>query len=196
MSSLRARLFVGLAAFILMTGLAAGVMTFSWAFDEAIELQDAILLQVGALAAANRLQHELPAERGVDAVSRVVIEDLVQPQETGSTENSLLPLPANVADGLQTIGRSGKQWRVLVRSRVDGSRVVVGQLTEYRNEIASGSALRHAVSRRPALVIPGDATGDATGDPPGDAGADTMPGRGTPAADGAAALVAGAEYRV
>jgi two-component system, OmpR family, sensor kinase len=142
MSSLRARLFVGLAAFILMTGLAAGVMTFSWAFDEAIELQDAILLQVGALAAANRLQHELPAERGVDAVSRVVIEDLVQPQETGSTENSLLPLPANVADGLQTIGRSGKQWRVLVRSRVDGSRVAVGQLTEYRNEIASGSALR------------------------------------------------------
>ena len=39
MSSLRARLFVGLAAFILMTGLAAGAITFSWAFDEAIELQ-------------------------------------------------------------------------------------------------------------------------------------------------------------
>jgi two-component system OmpR family sensor kinase len=142
MSSLRARLFVGLAAFILMTGLAAGAITFSWAFDEAIELQDAILLQVGALAAANHLQNELPAERGVDMVSRVIIEDLGQSHETGSTENSLLPLPANIADGLQTIGRSDQQWRVLVQSRVDGSRVAVGQLTEYRNEIASGSALR------------------------------------------------------
>ena len=69
-----------------------------------------------------------------------------------------------------------------------------GSLASYAAEAgvpvvldASGSALRHAVSRRPALVIPGDATGD----PPGDAAADTVPGPGTPAADGAAALVAG-----
>jgi fructose-1-phosphate kinase PfkB-like protein len=47
---------------------------------------------------------------------------------------------------------------------------------------ASGSALRRALSRRPALVIPGDATGDPA--------AVTVPGPGTPAADGAAALVA------
>jgi tagatose 6-phosphate kinase len=68
-----------------------------------------------------------------------------------------------------------------------------GSLASYAAEAgvpvvldASGSALRHAVSRRPALVIPGDATGY----PVGDAAADTMPGPGTPAADGAAALVA------
>ena len=47
---------------------------------------------------------------------------------------------------------------------------------------ASGSALRHAVSRRPALVIPGDGTGDPA--------TVTAPGPGTPAADDAAALVA------
>jgi tagatose 6-phosphate kinase len=65
-----------------------------------------------------------------------------------------------------------------------------GSLASYAAEAgvpvvldASGSALRHAVSRRPALVIPGDA--------PGDAAADTVPGHGTVAADGAAALVAG-----
>ena len=63
-----------------------------------------------------------------------------------------------------------------------------GSLASYAAEAgvpvvldASGSALRHAVSRRPALVIPGDAMGD----PPGDAAG--CP----PAADGAAALVAG-----
>src|SRR3984885_9060063 len=74
-----------------------------------------------------------------------------------------------------------------------------GSLASYAAEAgvpvvldASGSALRHAVSRRPALVIPGDATGDpATGDATGDPAAVTVPGAGTLAADGAAALVAG-----
>jgi len=68
-----------------------------------------------------------------------------------------------------------------------------GSLASYAAEAgvpvvldASGSALRHAVSRHPALVIPGDATGDS----PGDA-ADTVPSPGMPPADGAAALVAG-----
>ena len=64
-----------------------------------------------------------------------------------------------------------------------------GSLASYAAEAgvpvvldASGSALRHALSRRPALVIPGDASGDPA--------AVTVPGPGTPAADGAAALVA------
>jgi two-component system OmpR family sensor kinase len=139
---LRARLFAGLATFILITGLAAGVITFGWVFDEAIELQDAVLLQVGALAARNRLQPELTAQRGVDTEARVVIEELRRPQDTGSAERSVLPLRPDIPDGLQTVGRDGSQWRVFIQSRVDGSRVAVGQLTAYRDEIARGSALR------------------------------------------------------
>ncbi len=143
MRSLRARLFVGLAAFVLMAGLAAGVVTFRWAFAEAIELQDAILLQVGTLAAANRLQTDLPPQSGVDAEARVVIEELHPPQAAAAAAGrALLPLPPDISDGLQTIGRGRDQWRVLVRSRRDGSRVAVGQLTAYRDEIARGSALR------------------------------------------------------
>jgi two-component system, OmpR family, sensor kinase len=152
MSSLRARLFAGLAAFILMTGLAAGIFTFRWAFDEAIELQDAVLLQVGALAAGNRPQTELPAQRGVDTEARVVVEELRRPQDAGSNANAALPLPADVSDGLQTIGLGANQWRVLVRSRPDGSRVAVGQLTAYRDEIARGSALRTVLPF--AVLIP------------------------------------------
>jgi two-component system OmpR family sensor kinase len=150
MRSLRARLFVGLTAFVLMAGLVAGVVTFHWAFSEAIELQDAILLQVGALAAGNRVQTDLPAEHDVDAEARVVIEELRQPPATAPTGHSPLPLPADIRDGLQTIGREGGQWRVLVRSRPDGSRVAVGQLTAYRDEIARGSALRTVL---PFVVI-------------------------------------------
>jgi tagatose 6-phosphate kinase len=64
-----------------------------------------------------------------------------------------------------------------------------GSLASYAAEAgvpvvldASGSALWHAVGRRPALVIPGDASGDPA--------ADTVPGTGTSAV-GAAALLAG-----
>jgi two-component system, OmpR family, sensor kinase len=153
MSSLRTRLFVGLAAFILVTGVAAGVFMFRWAFDEAIELQDAILLQVGALAAASRPQTELALQGDVDSEARVVVEELGRPQDTPSTEHSLLPLPADIIDGLHTIGRGSQQWRILVRTRADGSRVAVGQLTAYRNEIASGSALRTVWPF--AVLVPG-----------------------------------------
>jgi two-component system, OmpR family, sensor kinase len=41
MASLRARLFAGLALLAVATGLAAGGLAFRWAFQEAIELQDA-----------------------------------------------------------------------------------------------------------------------------------------------------------
>jgi tagatose 6-phosphate kinase len=66
-----------------------------------------------------------------------------------------------------------------------------GSLASYAAEAgvpvvldASGSALWHAVGRRPALVIPGDEAGDAAGDP-----AASRSGSETPA-DGAAALMA------
>ena len=45
-ASLRGRLFAGLTLFVVGTALAAGYFAYRWAFDEAIELQDAILLQV------------------------------------------------------------------------------------------------------------------------------------------------------
>ena len=138
MTSLRARLFVGLAVFVLAIGLAAGGLTFRWAFKETIELQDAMLLQIGALAVKNDLQPELPVVSGVDAESRVAIEEL----GGGRQSESLPSLPANLPDGLQTISRGHEQWRVLVRSRPDGSRVAISQPTAARDEIARGSALR------------------------------------------------------
>lgn len=148
-ASLRARLFAVLAAFILVAGLVAGVVTFRWAFEEAIELQDAVLLQVGALAAADRANNNLPPQEGVDDEARVVVQEL--PPSAGTSE-VLLPLPAEVADGMHTLDIGAEQWRILVRTRADGSRVAVGQLTRYRHEIATGSALRAVVPF--AVLIP------------------------------------------
>jgi tagatose 6-phosphate kinase len=70
-----------------------------------------------------------------------------------------------------------------------------GSLASYAAEAgvpvvldASGSALRHAVGRRPALVIPGDEGGDVAGDP---AAARSGPEMTETAAERAAALMAG-----
>jgi two-component system OmpR family sensor kinase len=142
MKSLRARLFVGLALFILATGLIAGAVAYRWAFDEAIELQDSILLQVSSLVVNNRLQTLPPAQGQVDAEARVSIEELGQ-EATGAQAATAVPhLPPTLPDGLLTIARGQETWRVLVRTRPDGSRVAVGQPTAGRNEIANGSALR------------------------------------------------------
>lgn len=142
MRSLRGRLFAGLAAFILATGLVAGAVTFRWAYAEALEVQDAVLLQVGALAASNHLQTVEVVEHGIEAENRVLVEEWGAPREAKAAGHGLPPLPSDVSDGIQTVGQGAGQWRVLVRSRADGSRVAVGQLTAYRDEIARGSALR------------------------------------------------------
>jgi two-component system, OmpR family, sensor kinase len=140
MASLRARLYAGLAAIILVTGLAAGVTAFRWAYDEAIELQDAVLLQIGALAVNNRIQTGPVIEDGIDADTRVIIEELEQ--STPDVNTGLPRLSDDIPDGLQTLVRGKGSWRLVVRTRPDRSRVAVSQSTDYRDEIAHDSALR------------------------------------------------------
>jgi two-component system OmpR family sensor kinase len=117
---------------------------FRWAYSEALEVQDAVLLEVGAVAASNRLHTEPTPESGVHRDDRVVIEELPAPMET-SPVGPVLPVLPGSGDGLQTFGSGNEQWRVLVVARADGSRVAVGQRTAYRDEIARGSALRTVV---------------------------------------------------
>ena len=141
MRSLRGRLFVALTFLLLLTGAGTGFLMFRWAYSEALEVQDAVLLEVGAVAAKNRLHTEPTAQRGVHREDRVVIEELPAPADTNPA-GPVLPVPPGSDDGLQTFGSATDQWRVLVVTRVDSSRVAVGQRTAYRDEIARGSALR------------------------------------------------------
>jgi two-component system, OmpR family, sensor kinase len=141
MTSLRARLFAAVAALVVTTGFLSGVLAYRWAFDEAIELQDATLLQVAALASRNRVQTDLPLQSGVDPEARISIAELHEAQGDQAA-SALADLPQSSPDGLQTASLQGDMWRVFVRTRADGSRVAVGQLTAARNEIARGAALR------------------------------------------------------
>ena len=143
MASLRGRLLVALTALVLLAGTAAGVVGFRWAFEEANELQDAILQQVAALAADNRLVTGPSAVRGIDAEARVMFEELGPALPTGAGPAAQASgLPDTLPDGFQAVRRGGEAWRVLVRTRRDGTRFAVSQRAAGRDEIARDSALR------------------------------------------------------
>jgi two-component system OmpR family sensor kinase len=149
MKSLRTRLFCGLAALLITSCVGAGIWAFNWSFDEAIELQDAILLQMGALALPNHVEGELPAQAGVDAEARIIIRD-IPIKAVGAESDIGLNVPLNLKDGLHTLEGREESWRVLVRTRSDGSRVAIAQPTAARDEFARDSAIRAVV---PLLIL-------------------------------------------
>lgn len=139
--SLRGRLFLGLALVVVLAGMGAGGLVYRWSYDEAIELQDAILQQVGTLAARDRLRPEISVPDGIEAEDQVLIEELGDLSDAQS-RLQLPVLATDLPNGLQTLSRGENQWRVLVLTRLDGSRIAVSQRVSYRDEIAHGDALR------------------------------------------------------
>jgi two-component system, OmpR family, sensor kinase len=136
-SSLRGRLFVGLTAVILLASCISGAFGYFWAFDEAIEMQDSVLIQIGSLLHSGSVKSNQTL-RGVDADAEVDVVELgTVPQ--GRTEERQL---WNLQDGLHVASFTGRSIRVLLRTRPDGSRFAVLQPTDVRDDIAGNMALR------------------------------------------------------
>jgi two-component system, OmpR family, sensor kinase len=135
--SLRTRLFVGLTAVILLAGCVGGVFAYIWAFDEAIEMQDSILIQIGSLAQNGSIKSD-QSLHGVDADAEVMFMELGTAPH-GSAEDRQL---WSFQDSLHVASHNGRSMRVLLRTRPDGSRFAVAQGTDIRDEIASNMALR------------------------------------------------------
>jgi two-component system OmpR family sensor kinase len=140
--SLQGRLIIGLTATIVVTGVIAGMVAFRWAFDEAIELQDSILLQVGTIAGHIRVPEPTPAGGNLEPEAQAVIEELGD----AADKDSLETLP----DGLHIVSRAHAAWRLLIRTRPDGSRVLIGQPIHIRDTIARNSALHTVI---PLVVL-------------------------------------------
>src|ERR1700694_351406 len=134
--SLRGRLLIGFTLMIVSTGVVAGAVGFQWAFDEAIEMQDSILTQIGALALNTRFQNDAPINRGVDAEAQVTIEELGDRPSGKPDARALWTLQ----DGLHVVPRDQKPWRILLGTGPDVSRFAIGQATAIREEIARDSA--------------------------------------------------------
>lgn len=135
--SLRGRLFVGLTAIIVLTGAVGGTLAYVWAYNEAIEMQDSVLTQVGTFALNVSIGQSQPVD-GIDAESEVVVVEL-GPTPRGSADDRRL---WTLHDGLHNDTRQGRPIRILLRTRPDGSRFAVAQGDEIRSEIAGDTAIR------------------------------------------------------
>ena len=143
--SLQYRLSMLLCISVAVLALAAGALSFLFAFDEAIELQDDQLRQMGLLLAKQHqpvANQELKNDRpDADPESNIILQVLNAPPGADP-----LPIPPAVVrtlkDGIQTADIGADSWRLFVRSLPSGQQVAIAQRTEVRDEIARYSALR------------------------------------------------------
>jgi two-component system, OmpR family, sensor kinase len=135
--SLRGRLFVGLTCIIILTGAIGGRFAYDWAFQEAIEMQDGILIQLASLAQNGAFGNGQPLD-GVEENTEVWIIELGKTPHGPPDDRSLFALQ----DGLQVTTWKKTPIRVLLRTRADGSRFAVAQPIAFRDESASDMALR------------------------------------------------------
>lgn len=135
--SLRGRLFVGLTAIILLTGIMGVVLAYNWAFDEAIELQDSVLIQLASLAqnSSNSLGQSL---HGVEQDTEVWLIELGKTPPASADDRELFTMQ----EGLHVATWKNQPIRVLLKTRSDGTRFAVAQPTAVRDETARGVAFR------------------------------------------------------
>ncbi|MEO8409755.1 MAG: two-component sensor histidine kinase, partial [Propionivibrio sp.] len=100
------------------------------------ELQDDVLRQVATLfdrhhfTAPEKGNADKDREGDTDTESRVFVQ--LYPASTsadGKSGGTLLALPQDLADGLQTARAGGEIYRVLIRTLATGERVAVAQET-------------------------------------------------------------------
>jgi two-component system OmpR family sensor kinase len=135
--SLRGRLFIGLTAIILLTGAIGGMLAYNWAFGEAIEMQDSILIQLASLAERGSFSGGQPLH-GVEEDTEVWLIELGKTPRGLADDRQLFTL----RDGLQVATWKNQPIRVLLRTRSDGSRFAVAQPTAVRDETARDVAFR------------------------------------------------------
>ncbi|HZC95519.1 MAG TPA: ATP-binding protein [Bradyrhizobium sp.] len=135
--SLRGRLFVGLTAIIILTGAIGGFLAHSWAFNEAIELQDSILIQIASLAQNGSFNNGQPLD-GLERDTKFLLTELGKTPHGSADDRQLW----SFQDGLHTAIRGGQPIRVMLGTRSDGSRFAVAQPTDVRDQSASQIALR------------------------------------------------------
>ncbi|MCP3462931.1 HAMP domain-containing sensor histidine kinase [Bradyrhizobium sp. CCGUVB23] len=135
--SLRGRLYVGLTAIILLTGAIGSMFAYRWAFGEAIELQDSILIQLASLAQNASFSGGQPLH-GVEEDTEVWLIELGKTPRGSADDRQLFTLQ----DGLQVATWKNQPVRVLLRTRPDGSRFAVAQPTAIRDETARDVAFR------------------------------------------------------
>jgi len=156
--SIRLRLSVWLSVVIVGVAVAAGLFSFTNAYEEALRLQDAMLLQVAGLVDRQELmgaigpssnQASPDDEDDLRVTVHLLGRDIVVPHD-GDPEEALLHLPADLGDGVHTLKAGDDSFRVLAKTLASGQRIAVVQETDMRDEIAEHGAMRTVM---PLLIL-------------------------------------------
>jgi two-component system OmpR family sensor kinase len=131
--SLQWRLSWWLAVAMLLVAALAAAVSYLTALDEANEMQDQTLRQIGALYGADRLP--------VAGAIQFIGDDEAPVMLLGLRRTSAAGLAA-LPDGMHRASMNGVACRVLLRTVSPGLRLAVGQAIAFRDEIANHSALR------------------------------------------------------
>ena len=145
-SSLQFRVTMALIVVMVIAAIAIGVIGFRSAFHDAHQLQDDQLRDIAVMVDTKRLSSGLgsdvmPSELE-DPDSHVLVQ-LIDPagKLASATSNDEIQFPNDLTDGIKTIYVQHKEWRVFVRTLQSGQKLVVGQSTEIRDEIALHAGL-------------------------------------------------------
>src|SRR5262249_10190474 len=114
--SLRGRLYLGLSLVILLAAAVGAMIAYAWAFDEAIEIQDSVLMQVASLAQTGSVGGA--PVHGIEESSDIRIIELGTAPRGAAEHRHLFSLQ----DGLHVASYDGQRLRFLLRTRSDGSR--------------------------------------------------------------------------
>lgn len=118
---------------VLVTGLVSATL----AFFEARKIQDRMLREIGNLASSS-----MPGEYSYRNRQNLEEESIIVRDLNNQPESLRPSLPADLAEGLQTIRRAGEEWRVLVLPPdSSGQRLAIAQQTELRDNVAWASSL-------------------------------------------------------
>ncbi|WP_372913476.1 ATP-binding protein [Ralstonia pickettii] len=138
-ASVQRRLSVWLSVIIVAVAVLAGGFAFASAFREAYALQDDVLRQVGAMFDPEHLPapgNPANEPKVSDTEARVIVQVLPPADGAPTADTPVL------TDGMQTARLGARQYRVWVRTLVNGQRIAVAQETAVRDETARDSALR------------------------------------------------------
>jgi two-component system OmpR family sensor kinase len=149
--SLQRHLSMALGVVILLAGLFAAVASFSLAYMEAKELQDDMLRQIARISAGRVTGPSASIAQQPDTNH----DGITDPESL----ISIFHLPSNTAPvwakpdlspGLHTLNTGSEELRVFVSEGKNGVRIIVGQPTDVRDEIAINGALQTLV---PLLLL-------------------------------------------
>jgi two-component system OmpR family sensor kinase len=150
-NSLRRQLSGWIAVATILCGIIAGGFSFFLAFQEAQELQDNQLRQVALLMGrtGGTVEDWTPAVSNIDDREQGEPDDRIIIRHLGRSARTALPnrtsaladVPADLAEGFQTVTSHGDTWRLYVYTLRSGNKIAVGQLTEVRNDAARDSGL-------------------------------------------------------